>query len=101
MRRREFIKLIGSNVIAWPSATRAQQSTKIPRVGWLVTGSPTTYQFSLAAFLDGLKAVGRIEGQNIAIEYRWSLRLDICELDDLGPFLSFINDELAELDRRH
>jgi putative tryptophan/tyrosine transport system substrate-binding protein len=72
MRRREFIKLIGSSVIAWPSAARAQQSTKIPRVGWLVTGSPTTYQFSLSAFLDGLKAVGRIEGQNIAIEYRWA-----------------------------
>jgi ABC-type uncharacterized transport system substrate-binding protein len=73
MRRREFINLFGSTVIAWPVAARAQQSTTIiPRVGWLVTGSPTTYRFSLAAFLDGLKAAGRVEGQNIKIEYRWA-----------------------------
>jgi putative tryptophan/tyrosine transport system substrate-binding protein len=37
-----------------------------------VTGSPASYRFSLAAFQDGLKAAGRIEGQNIAIEYRWA-----------------------------
>jgi putative tryptophan/tyrosine transport system substrate-binding protein len=73
MRRRDFINLVGSTVIAWPVAARAQQSiTGMPRVGGLVTGSPTTYRFSLAAFLDGLKAAGRIEGQNIKIEYRWA-----------------------------
>ena len=73
MRRREFINLFGSTLIAWPVAARAQQSTtRIPRVGWLVTGSPTTYRFSLTAFLDGLKAAGRVEGQNVKIEYRWA-----------------------------
>jgi putative ABC transport system substrate-binding protein len=70
MRRREFFIAFGS-VIAWPLSGRAQQP-KIPRVGWLVTGSPTTYRFSLAAFQEGLKAAGRIEGQNITIEYRWA-----------------------------
>src|SRR5262245_47756858 len=49
-----------------------QPSTRMPRVGWLVTGSPTTHRFSLAAFQDGLKAHGYIEGQNISIEYRWA-----------------------------
>ena len=44
----------------------------MPRVGWLVTGSPTSYRFSLAAFRDGLKALGYIEGQNIKIDYRWA-----------------------------
>jgi putative ABC transport system substrate-binding protein len=70
MRRREFFIVFGS-VVAWPLSGRAQQPN-IPRVGWLVTGSHTTYQFSLAAFQDGLKAAGRIEGKNITIEYRWA-----------------------------
>ena len=72
MRRREFIKVIvGSAGAAWPSFGRAQQP-KAPRVGWLVTGSPTSHRFSLAAFQDGLKALGYVEGQNISIEYRWA-----------------------------
>ena len=73
MRRREFVSLFASTVVTWPLTARAQQAdASMPRVGWLVTGSPTTYRFSLAAFQDGLKAAGRIEGQNIAIEYRWA-----------------------------
>jgi putative tryptophan/tyrosine transport system substrate-binding protein len=73
MRRREFIRLFGSTAVAWPLTARAQQpTTRMPRVGWLVTGSPTTYRFSLAAFQDGLKAAGLTEGQNIIIEYRWA-----------------------------
>jgi len=58
---------------AWALAARAQQLTaKVPRIGWLVTGSPTSYQFSLGAFREGLKALGYVEGQNIKIEYRWA-----------------------------
>jgi putative ABC transport system substrate-binding protein len=74
MRRREFISLLGiASAAAWPVAARAQQAaTSIPRVGWLVTGSPTEYRLSLAAFRDGLKALSYIEGQNITIEYRWA-----------------------------
>jgi putative ABC transport system substrate-binding protein len=73
VRRRDFIKLITGLAAAWPLALRAQQpTTKIARIGWLVTGSPTTHRFSLAAFRDGLKALGYVEGQNISIEYRWA-----------------------------
>src|SRR5258706_5453508 len=72
MRRREFIGLIGG-AAAWPLAVRAQQPrTRVPRIGWLVTGDPTSYRFSLAAFRDGLRALNYIEGQSIAIEYRWA-----------------------------
>jgi putative tryptophan/tyrosine transport system substrate-binding protein len=84
MRRREFFIAVGS-VIAWPLSGRAQQP-KIPRVGWLVTGSPTTHRFSLAAFQDGLKAAGRIEGQNITIEYRWA-EGNLANLPDLADDL--------------
>jgi len=71
MKRREFIALVGGAAVAWPLSGRAQQP-KIPHVGWLVIGSPTTHRFSLAAFQDGLKAAGRIERQNITIEYGWA-----------------------------
>ena len=50
IRRREFILGLGSAAVAWPIAAHAQSATKIPRVGWLVTGSPMSYRFSLAAF---------------------------------------------------
>jgi putative ABC transport system substrate-binding protein len=73
VKRREFITLLGGAAVAWPLAARAQQqTTKVPRIGWLVTGSPTSYRFSLTAFQDGLKALGYVEGQNIRIEYRWA-----------------------------
>ena len=72
MRRREFIATIGGAAIAWPLAARAQQPAKVPRIGWLVTGSATTYRFSLAAFRDGLNALGYAEGRNCTIEYRWA-----------------------------
>ena len=72
MRRRRFIALCGG-AAAWPLVARAQQPmTKLSRIGWLVTGSPASYRYSLAAFLDGLKALGYVEGGNIGIEYRWA-----------------------------
>jgi putative ABC transport system substrate-binding protein len=72
MKRREFIALLGGPA-AWPLAASSQQSkTTVPRIGWLVTGSPTSYRLSLAAFRDGLKALGYVEGKNIRIEYRWA-----------------------------
>jgi putative ABC transport system substrate-binding protein len=73
MKRREFITLLGGAAAVWPLVARAQQpTTKIARIGWLVTGSPTSHRFSLAAFRDGLKDLGYVEGQNISIEYRWA-----------------------------
>src|SRR5262249_22344350 len=73
-RRRDFIKIIAGSAAAWPLAVDAQQPTKetVPRVGWLATGSATSYRFSLGAFQNGLKALGYIEGQNIKIHYRWA-----------------------------
>jgi putative ABC transport system substrate-binding protein len=72
MRRREFIALIGGAVLAMPIASLAQQPRRIARIGWLATGSPTSFRFSLAAFREGLTALGYKEGQNLTIEYRWA-----------------------------
>ena len=75
MKRRSFITLLGGAAVAWPGAVWAQQSAtkkNFPTVGWLVTGSPTSYRHSLAAFRDGLTEAGYLEGQNIRIEYRWA-----------------------------
>jgi putative ABC transport system substrate-binding protein len=73
MKRRDFVRLIGGAAAAWPLPARAQQpTTRVPRIGWLVTGDPASYRFSLAAFRDGLRALNYVEGQSIAIEYRWA-----------------------------
>jgi len=73
MRRREFITLLSGAAATWPLAVRAQQpTTRMPRVGWLVTGSPISHRFSLVAFQNGMKAQGYVEGKNIIIEYRWA-----------------------------
>jgi putative tryptophan/tyrosine transport system substrate-binding protein len=75
MRRREFIMMLGGAALSWPGAVWAQQgATKknSPTLGWLVTGSPTSYRHSLAAFRDGLTEAGYLEGKNIRIEYRWA-----------------------------
>jgi putative ABC transport system substrate-binding protein len=87
MKRRAFMSMLGgaaASCPSWPLAARAQQPTpKTRRIGWLVTGSPTSYRLSLAAFRDGLKTLGRIEGQGLAIEYRWA-EGNIAELPELA-----------------
>jgi ABC transporter substrate binding protein len=70
MRRREFIGLVGGSA-AWPLAARAQQSGKIPTIGFLGVNT-TVWGPWTAAFVERLRALGWIEGRTITIEYRWS-----------------------------
>ena len=70
-KRREFIKLLGE-ATAWPLAVRAQQPAMPPTIGFVGSDSPGLYAERLRAFRLGLKSTGFIEGQNVAIEYRWA-----------------------------
>ena len=71
MRRREFIMLIGS-AAAWPLAARAQQLARLPTIGFLVAGTPSSHGRWAAALVQRLRELGWIEGRTIAIEYRWA-----------------------------
>jgi putative tryptophan/tyrosine transport system substrate-binding protein len=70
MKRRAFIAALGGAAV-WPLVARAQQ-LETPTVGCLINGSPRDTESLIAPFHNGLRDLGYIEGQNVAIEYRWA-----------------------------
>jgi putative ABC transport system substrate-binding protein len=91
MRRREFITLLGG-AAAWPLAARAQQASKMPRVGFLFYGAPEL-ALEIDAFRKGLRELGYSEGQNIIVEYRFA-RGQVGKLPELAAELVGLNVEV-------
>jgi putative tryptophan/tyrosine transport system substrate-binding protein len=78
MRRRDFLTLIGGAVCVWPLAARAQQPERVRRIGVLMgwPESNSEAQSYIAAFRDGLRRLGRLEGRNTRIDTRWAAPAD-------------------------
>jgi len=71
MRRRDFLRVLGGTAVAWPFDARAQQKA-MPVIGFLNSEAPGPFAHLVAAFHQGLGETGYVEGQNLAVEYRWA-----------------------------
>jgi ABC-type uncharacterized transport system substrate-binding protein len=100
MRRREFIAVLGGVAVIWPLTTGAQQPSQIPRIGLIMGGTEENdpeSQARIAAFREGLAALGWTEGRNIRIDYRFAggdpdrIRNLVAELVRSGPDLIIAN----------
>ena len=103
MRRRDFITLLGGGA-AWPLAARAQQTGRLPTIGFFSAGSSTAMRDWVAALVQRLRELGWIEGRTVTIEYRWAegrnerlaeiaaefvrLKVDIIVTHSAGPVIA-------------
>src|SRR5262249_54515166 len=71
IERRKFLATLAGAAVAWPLAARAQQSQRVPRLGVLLPGTPTSFAPRTQAFVEGLRDLGYVEGRTIAIEWKW------------------------------
>src|SRR6266446_7594379 len=96
MRRREFFTVLGS-AAAWPLTARAEQATKVARIGFLGPGSASSESVhGVPAFRAGLRDLGYVEGKNIVIEWRWA-EGDYGRLPELAGELVRLNLDVLEL----
>jgi putative ABC transport system substrate-binding protein len=72
MRRRDFITLVGGAAVTWPLAVRAQQRTRIPKIGFLGMGPASGSADRVEALQQGLRDLGYVDGRNIVIEFHWA-----------------------------
>jgi putative tryptophan/tyrosine transport system substrate-binding protein len=102
MRRREFIRLLGG-VAAWPVVAQTQPGDRRPLVGYLVETTKEAHASRIAAFLEGMRDLGYIEGQSVEVAYRFGnfdrARLPALaeELVRLSPHLIFAADPISVL----
>jgi ABC-type uncharacterized transport system substrate-binding protein len=70
--RRRFLATLLGSAAAWPLAARAQQAAKLPTIGFLASGTPSSHSLWVATFAERLSELGWIEGRTVAIEVRWA-----------------------------
>src|SRR5438552_12669103 len=92
MRRRDFLGIVGGVAASWPVVARAQQSAKVPRIGFLRLGPTSSNATRVEALQTGLRELGYVEGKNIAIEFRWAETVE--QLSEFAAELVRINVDI-------